>query len=116
MITEARLQYEIVLWAQEQSYYCFHCPNGEKRDKITASKLMAMGVRAGVPDLIFVLPNGKTLWLELKLSGGKLSPVQEKFRSRLQSLSHHYLLVQADSLEEAVNYLAPELARIYPPE
>lgn len=112
-ITEARLQYEIVLWAQEQGYYCIHAPNGEKRDIITAGKLMAMGVKAGVPDLIFILPRGITVWVELKLAKGKLSKPQEKFRDRLQSLSHHYLLVQADSLEEALNYLAPELARIY---
>lgn len=112
MLTEARLQYEVVLWAQEQSYYCIHVPNGEKRDKITAGKLMAMGVKAGVPDLIFILPNAKTLWVELKLSDGKLSKPQEKFRDRLKNLSHHYLLIQADSLQDAVNYLAPELSRI----
>ena len=34
MLTEARLQFEVVQWAQKEGYYCFHCPNGEKRDKI----------------------------------------------------------------------------------
>lgn len=104
------------MWAQEQGYYCFHCANGEKRDGRTASKLMAMGVKSGVPDLIFILPGGKTLWVELKLKNGKLSPTQEKFKVRLQNLSHYYLLIQADSLEEAVNYLAPELSKICHPE
>ena len=104
------------MWAQKQGYYCFHCPNGEKRDGRTASKLMAMGVKPGVPDLIFILPNGKILWVELKLANGILSKSQEKFRHKLQSLSHHYLLIQADSLLEAVYYLAPELSRICPLE
>lgn len=116
MLTEARLQYEVVMWAQEQGYYCFHCPNGEKRDKITASKLMAMGVRAGVPDLIFILPKGKTLWVELKLKRGKESKTQEKFRLILLERGHEHALVQADSKEDAVNYLAPILARICRPE
>ncbi|QDP62927.1 MAG: hypothetical protein Unbinned5081contig1002_32 [Prokaryotic dsDNA virus sp.] len=112
MLTEARLQYEIVMWAQEQGYYCFHCPNGEKRDKITAGKLMAMGVRAGVPDLIFILPEGKTVWVELKLMKGKLSKVQEKFKTILLQKNHDYILVQADEKEQALNYLSQELSRI----
>lgn len=116
MTTEARLQYELVQWAQIEGYFCFHCPNGEKRDSITGNKLKAMGTRAGVPDLIFVLPNGAIAWVELKLKNGKLSKPQEKFRDKLLSLDHHYILVQVDSVEEAVNYLAPKLSNIYHPE
>lgn len=112
MITEARLQHDIFMWTQEKGYYCFHCPNGEKRDKITAAKLKGMGVRAGVPDLIFIFPKGVTLWVELKLKDKDLNTKQEEFKAMLQNLSHHYLLVQADSLEEAVPYLEPELSRI----
>lgn len=77
---------------------------------------MAMGVRAGVPDLIFILPNGKTLWLELKLAKGTLSVPQTKFATILSRLHHSYLLIQADSIEEVVNYLAPALAKICHPE
>jgi hypothetical protein len=116
MLTEARLQYEIVMWAQSAGYYCFHCPNGEKRDSITASKLMAMGVKAGVPDLIFILPDGKVAWVELKLKKGKLSKVQEKFRIRLLEKGQHYILVQSDLKEEATDYLGQELAKICHPE
>ncbi len=115
-ITEARLQYEIVMWAQENGYYCFHCPNGEKRDAKTGAKLMAMGVRAGVTDLIFILDYGQTLWVELKIRGGKISTPQEKFKTVLTHRGHNYLLIEADSLEEAVYYLEPELARISHPE
>jgi len=114
-LTEARLQYEVIMWAQEQDYFCFHCPNGEKRDKITANKLMAMGVKAGVPDLVFILDGGVTAWVELKLKKGKLSKTQERFRSNLLQKNHHYLLVQADTKEEAVDYLSQELAKISHP-
>lgn len=111
-ITEARLQYEIIQWAQDNNYFCFHCPNGEKRDILTANKLMAMGVKKGVPDLIFILDNGRVAWVELKLSTGKLSKLQENFKKMLLQKNQNYLLVQADSLEQAVDYLAPELSRI----
>lgn len=115
-ITEARLQYDVVMWAQENGYFCFHCPNGEKRDMRTANKLLAMGVKPGVPDLIFILPAGKILWVELKLKTGTLSAPQKKFREVLLKNKHHYLLVQASTKQEAVNYLAPILARICHPE
>lgn len=111
-ITEARLQYEIVQWSQDNNYYCFHCPNGEKRDLLTGNKLMAMGVKKGVPDLIYIMDNGRVVWVELKTSKGKLSKSQENFKNMLLQKNQEYLLVQADTLEQAVDYLAPKLSRI----
>ena len=111
-MNESKLQYEIIQWSQKEGYFCFHCPNGEKRDKRTANKLMAMGVKAGVPDLIFILPNGVTVWVELKSKKGKLSKVQEKFKEKILDFHHHYLLIQSDCHLEAVNYLGQELSRI----
>lgn len=116
MMTEARLQYEVVQWAQQEGYYCFHCPNGEKRDIRTANKLMAMGVKPGVPDLIFILPRAKILWVELKLTGGKLSKSQQKFKAILSHFEHSYVLIFADSLLEVTSCLAPELSKICHPE
>ena len=111
-ITESRLQYEVVQWAQDNNYFCFHCPNGEKRDVITGNKLMAMGVKRGVPDLIFILDNGRVVWVELKLLSGKLSKYQINFKKILLQKNQDYLLVQADSKEDAVDYLAQELSKI----
>ena len=111
-ITEARLQYEIVQWSQDNNYYCFHCPNGEKRDLLTGNKLMAMGVKKGVPDLIYIMDNGRVVWVELKTTKGKLSKPQVNFKNILLQKNQNYVLVQADSLQEAVDYLAPELSRI----
>lgn len=45
----------------------FHPPNGEKRSHSVASKLRAMGVSAGVPDLVMLEP--KKLVIELKRLG-----------------------------------------------
>lgn len=41
--------------------------------------LKSMGVRAGVADLAFVLPNGQAAFLELKAKRGVLSEAQEQF-------------------------------------
>jgi len=45
-----------------------HCPNGERRDKITGAKLKRMGVLAGASDLLF-WHNGNSFALELKAPG-----------------------------------------------
>ena len=65
----------------------WHTANGEKRSPRDAAKLRAMGVLAGVPDLIFVWseaggnfgPFPKILFLEIKKVGGRLSPAQSEF-------------------------------------
>ncbi len=43
-------------------------PNGGMRDKITAAKLKAEGVKSGVPDLLLLVARGSyaALWIELK--------------------------------------------------
>lgn len=60
-----------------RKYYAV--PNGGKRDKITAAKLKAEGVRPGVPDTHFPVACGNyhSLYIEMKKVGGKLSEDQE---------------------------------------
>lgn len=57
----------------------FHVPNGEYRCKRTAARLKSMGVRAGVLDIVVILPGGRAALLELKKIGGRLSKEQKLF-------------------------------------
>lgn len=63
--------------------WMFAIPNGGTRDRITAGKLKAEGVKAGVADIF--LPVGKHsvmgLWIEMKNSTGKPSDKQIEFRN-----------------------------------
>ena len=56
-----------------------HYPSGGKRDKVTAARLKAEGVRAGIPDLW--LPCARLgyhgLYIELKVPGGRVSDKQQ---------------------------------------
>jgi VRR-NUC domain len=52
----------------------------ELRDKITAAKLKAMGVRRGIPDIVLISPLGSVRFLEFKRQGESLSDAQEEFR------------------------------------
>ncbi len=53
----------------------WHTPNGELRNKSVAAKSKAMGVLAGVPDLV-LLHEGRAYGLELKTSTGRVSAEQ----------------------------------------
>jgi len=54
----------------------WHPANGEVRSKRTAALLKAMGVKAGAPDLMFVLPDGRFAGIELKAA--KRKPTEEQ--------------------------------------
>ncbi len=76
-----------------------HFPAGEVRDAKTGAKLKAMGLKAGWPDFVFVLPNGQAGFLELKRPGGALSEPQIEFREKALALGCGY--ATARSPEEA---------------
>jgi len=64
----------------------FAIPNGGLRDKITAARLKAAGVRAGVPDTFLPVPRGPWhgLFIELKKPGEhRVDPKQDNFINEL---------------------------------
>lgn len=58
----------------------FHVPNGGYRNLKEAAKLKAIGVLAGVPDLLLVV-NGSLVAFELKTQTGRLSDKQKMVHS-----------------------------------
>jgi hypothetical protein len=60
--------------------------------------------RKGTPDIMVVLNDGSTIWMELKTKTGKLRPEQEEFRSLFTGLDNHYCMVvrEADEVEEVL--------------
>lgn len=63
----------------------FAIPNGGKRNKATAGKLKAEGVKAGVPDICLPVARGRFhgLYIELKAPGGKASDSQSSWLKAL---------------------------------
>ena len=71
----------------------FSIPNGGKRGIKTAIKLKKEGSKSGIADLQILLPNGKTVFVEMKKEkGGKLSNSQLEFIDKAQSLGHTVLI------------------------
>ena len=77
------------------------------------NKLVRMGLKSGVPDLILEFPKGRMVYLEIKAEKGKLSETQQKWL-KVSNLFHtpHYVLygsVDANlSLLEGVLALFPD--------
>ena len=62
--------------------FAFHPANGGWRSHVEAAILKGVGVRAGVPDII-AIKGGRCYALELKASGGRLTPVQRDAHAAL---------------------------------
>lgn len=77
----------------------WHTPNGGNRDGREAVALQEMGVKAGVPDLVF-LHHGKFYALEMKDDEGVVTKSQEKMMIRMYEAGAAGVAV-AKSLAEA---------------
>jgi len=70
----------------------WHTPNGGYRSKSEAAIFKAMGVKAGVSDLL-LFHAGRLYCLELKVQGGRLSEEQRAFITDMDHAGAHTALV-----------------------
>lgn len=96
------IQY-LTINAKPEIFY-FAIPNGGLRNIRVAQMMKAEGLRAGVADLCFMLPEGRCAWLELKAAKGQLSDQQHGFKTRCRELGHFWAM--ARSVDEALPHLA----------
>ena len=80
---ESDIQIEVVEWLKEQQkhyrFRFFYCVNEGKRKVWYLHKLVRMGLKSGVPDLILEFPKGRMVYLEIKAEKGKLSETQQNW-------------------------------------
>lgn len=109
--TEDQLQAAIValLRVRYRDAIVAAIPNGGARSKVEAARMKGTGTLAGMPDIVVILPGGRTCWLEVKTDAGRLSPAQAEIHYRLVGLGHAVQIVRCiDSACKAVNQaLAP---------
>lgn len=76
------------------SHLLHHSPNGGKRNIREAARFKAMGVRAGFPDLILLLPNEKFnyLCIELKTKKGRQSEHQKNYQKLVENNGGKYCI------------------------
>jgi hypothetical protein len=88
----------------------FHIPNGGKRDLMTAVKLKAEGVKAGVPDIHLPVARGEYhgLFIEMKkLRGGKTTEEQDYWLKALTDQGYKAIVCKGweEASKAILNYL-----------
>ena len=92
-------QREFVQWVRQMTpHRIFAIPNGGSRGASQGARLKAEGVSAGVPDLYIPALH---LWCEMKIIGGKTSPVQRDWHDYLRAIGDP--VVVAYSRDEAID-------------
>lgn len=110
-LSEDKIQEYVVAWLETHQdrygrpFIFTHIPNGGKRSQEYAAKLKRMGLRAGWPDLMIMMYDGKFGCLELKKSkkSGKVSPEQLAFADECHYRCIHHAF--AYGYKEAIDIL-----------
>jgi hypothetical protein len=67
------------------------------------AKRKAEGVRAGFPDMVIVLPAGRTFYIEVKAPKGVLSDAQRELHGRMREMGHLVLVAKSiDALRDGL--------------
>lgn len=105
---EEQEQMALMQWAalEENTYpllkWLFHIPNGGHRNKATAGRLKAAGVKKGVPDLCLPVPLGgyAGLYIEMKYGANIPTKEQREWLDFLNSVGYYVAICY--TCEEAI--------------
>lgn len=87
----------------------FAIPNGGMRDKITAGRLKAEGVKSGVWDIFLPVPirpfNG--LWIEMKVRPNKLTSEQHEWYCKLAPYGYDWFVAYTwqEAFDKMIAYI-----------
>ena len=100
-MTEEKIQYQIVEYFNNTFCLKFHNPRycifSVPNDTTDVRELMrkkSTGLKAGVSDLIVLLPN-RCLFFEVKTTTGIQSEKQKEFQQQVEDLGFEYFLVRS---------------------
>lgn len=102
-ITEDYIQNQCWIWFVNLTHkmkprpVIYSVPNDEA-SPVQAKRKNLTGRKAGVSDLVVMLPNGKSLYIEMKTLEGRQSESQKRFEKECEELGFDYYLCR--SVEE----------------
>lgn len=101
-MSEDQIQQQIVIYFRNYiKGMIFSVPNGGSRNVAEAKKLKNTGLLPGVADLIILLPNAQTIFIEVKTDKGQESDVQINFEKNVSQMGFKYYVVK--NLEDFKN-------------
>lgn len=110
-LTESRIQSDIFIWhhntypAQRGLLFLVH---NTPKNKLDGARLKAMGMVAGVSDLVFFAPDGQVFAIEVKTETGRQQPVQKDWQEKVESIGVKYVIVR--SVEDFERLVMDELS------
>lgn len=93
---------ELLCLAQHPRLIWFQQSNGWNVSQIERARQKRLGMRLGVADLCFVLPDGRAAFLEVKRPGGRQSPEQRTFQIQCEVVGAPYAVVRSSAEAEDV--------------
>lgn len=107
--------WKLICAYKRRDVLAFHVPNGEKRDRRTAARLQAMGVRPGVSDFLVIVA-GRLHCIELKNENGRLSAEQRVFLADAETAGcHAHVARTMDELSGILNAIGALRVRLTQP-
>lgn len=105
-LTESRIQSEIYIHHHntypDQRGLLFMVHNSP-RNAQDGARLRAMGMVAGVSDLLFLAPDGQVFAIEVKTDTGRQQSEQLKWQQTVESIGVRYVIVRSvDDFEQLV--------------
>jgi len=82
---ESEIQKQIIKYLELQGYLVFRMNAGKTRYNVRLAP-------PGTPDLLCIMDNGKSLWIEVKQPGKKPTPVQVEFHKKLIASGHRVIV------------------------
>lgn len=119
---ESNLQSACVRWFRLQypDLVIYAVPNGGSRNVREAQRLKAEGVLSGVADLVVLLTQGKSLYIEMKVKGNRQTANQKDFQKKVIALGHTYAVCYTfEEFQKVVenyisvgDYFAPKIEKL----
>ena len=119
---ESTLQTDCVRWFRYQYPHLviYAVPNGGSRNVREAQRLKAEGVLSGVADLVVLLTQGKSLYIEMKVKGNRQTQNQKDFQKKVIALGHTYAVCYTfDEFKQVIenyisigDYFAPKIEKL----
>lgn len=95
IIPERVIHQQIVRYLRQFKHNFFHIQNERVNlTKIQQINRYNMGVTAGCPDICVILDKGKTLWIEVKSTNGRIQESQKQFHLMLKKLGHNVIIAR----------------------
>ena len=103
-------------WTLPRGAVFTHIASGGGRDKATAGRLKAEGVRPGAPDLVIIAPGAPVIFIELKARSGRLRPEQITWADAIKSSAGgvHFVCRSLEEVDSALRFCGLILRRRAP--